>query len=312
MHRRRRRPRGSRPTVLPLTVSAPLYRASVRAASSRARAPPASSNCFDRCVADRPHRGEDRHACRRASRTARRHRRRRSPRCAVACRCLMQLIEPDTASIAIAALANAPASGCRAGADPPTPSRRCARRSASRSRTSAGCWRATGAPPGSDMPSASHTMCIEFAVPMPEHTPGPRIAFSLMPFRSSKRELARDVVTGAEEHFLDVHVMVVVLPLALIAADHQDGRNVEARRRHQMAGHGLVAGGEADHAVELRAFDLHLDVVGDQVAARQDVVAGAAGAVDEVATAPWCGFRMAGRRRRGSRPSPPWRRRRDG
>ena len=30
----------------------------------------------------------------------------------------------------------------------------------------------TGAPPGSDMPSASQTICMEFAVPMPEQTPG--------------------------------------------------------------------------------------------------------------------------------------------
>ena len=44
----------------------------------------------------------------------------------------------------------------------------------------------TGAPPGSDMPSASHTMCMEFAVPMPEQTPGEVMAFSLMPRRSSK------------------------------------------------------------------------------------------------------------------------------
>ena len=50
-----------------------------------------------------------------------------------------------------------------------------------------------------------------------------------------------------------------------------------------MAGNGLVARGEADHAVELRAFDLHLDVVRDQVAHRQDVVAAMAGAMDEVA-----------------------------
>ena len=44
-----------------------------------------------------------------------------------------------------------------------------------------GLFASTGALPGSAMPSASQTMCIELAVPMPEHTPGPRIALSLMP-----------------------------------------------------------------------------------------------------------------------------------
>jgi len=34
----------------------------------------------------------------------------------------------------------------------------------------------TGAAPGSVIPSASQTMCIELAVPMPAHTPGPVIA----------------------------------------------------------------------------------------------------------------------------------------
>ncbi len=44
---------------------------------------------------------------------------------------------------------------------------------------------ATGAPPGSDMPSPSHTECMELAVPMPEHTPGEVMAASLMSFNSS-------------------------------------------------------------------------------------------------------------------------------
>ena len=39
---------------------------------------------------------------------------------------------------------------------------------------------ATGVLPGSAMPSASVAMCIELAVPMPEHTPGPRMASRLM------------------------------------------------------------------------------------------------------------------------------------
>ena len=39
---------------------------------------------------------------------------------------------------------------------------------------------ATGVEPGSAMPSASQATCMVFAVPMPEQTPGPRIATSLI------------------------------------------------------------------------------------------------------------------------------------
>ena len=51
----------------------------------------------------------------------------------------------------------------------------------------------TGALPGSVMPSASHTTCIEFAVAMPEHTPGPRIACSLI-----SRSFCRDSLPNAD------------------------------------------------------------------------------------------------------------------
>jgi hypothetical protein len=44
---------------------------------------------------------------------------------------------------------------------------------------------ATGALPGSAMPSASQTMCIEFAVPIPAQTPGLCTATSAMPVRSA-------------------------------------------------------------------------------------------------------------------------------
>jgi hypothetical protein len=86
-----------------------------------------------------------------------------------------------------------------------------------------------------------------------------------------------------EKHVLDVDVLALVGAAALITADDDDGGNVEARGGHQLARRRLVARGEAHHAVELRALDLNLDVVGDQIARRQNVGAGAAGAVDEVA-----------------------------
>jgi hypothetical protein len=90
-------------------------------------------------------------------------------------------------------------------------------------------------------------------------------------------------VAGPEKHFLDVDVVVVEHAARLVPARHHDGRNVDAGSRHQLPWHGLVTRGEADHAIEPRTFDLHLDVVGDQVAHRQNVVAAMAGAVDEVA-----------------------------
>ena len=45
----------------------------------------------------------------------------------------------------------------------------------------------------------------------------------------------------------------------LIAADHQNGRDVEPCCRHQVAGRGLVAAGQADHPIEQRGFHLAKD-----------------------------------------------------
>jgi hypothetical protein len=95
--------------------------------------------------------------------------------------------------------------------------------------------------------------------------------------------MAGDGVHRVDEHLFDVDVLALVFAARLVAAGHEDRRNVQARRRHQLAGHGLVARGQADHAVELRAFDRDLDVVGDQVTRRQHVGAACARAGDEVA-----------------------------
>ena len=66
-------------------------------------------------------------------------------------------------------------------------------RAGPRARTSSivGAVGRTGALPGSVMPSASQTMCIEFAVPMPEQTPGPRIAFVAHARELVERDAAR-------------------------------------------------------------------------------------------------------------------------
>ena len=95
------------------------------------------------------------------------------------------LIEPLTASTDITAFANA--SGVRIVRG---------RRSAStasmiaaplaRTASHIGALLArTGVVPASVIPSASATMCIEFAVPIPVHTPGPVIARELRSHRAS-------------------------------------------------------------------------------------------------------------------------------
>ena len=133
-----------------------------------------------------------------------------------------------------------------------------------------GLFASTGALPGSAMPSASHATCIEFAVAMPEHTPGPRIAFSLMPRNVSRDSLPKRALHGAEEHIFDVDVLAEVLAARVIAADDEDASGMLKRPGgHQVRRRRLVAGGEADHAVELRALDGDLHVVHDEIAARQ-------------------------------------------
>ena len=118
---------------------------------------------------------------------------------------------------------------------------------------------------------------------MPEQTPGELMASSLMSFSSSSVILPVAWWPAPRNTSSMSMWWPWYSPLRLVAADDEQGRDVEAGRRHQVAGHGLVAGGEADHAVELGALDLHLDVVHDQVAARQDVGAAAAGAMNKVA-----------------------------
>src|SRR6202034_592670 len=96
------------------------------------------------------------------------------------------------------------------------------------------------------------------------------------------RRAAGDVA-GRQEHVLDVAVPAPVGPARLVAAGDHDRRDVQPGGRHQLARPGLVARGQADHPVQLGALDLHLDVVGDQVAGGQDVPAAVPGTVNEVA-----------------------------
>jgi hypothetical protein len=107
----------------------------------------------------------------------------------------MQLIEPLTASTAAAALRTAPAvmtsRGLRSSRTISTmrwPERRAAS-------IILGLLARTGALPGSAIPSASTATCIELAVAMPWHTPGPRIALSAIARSRSESSLPKATCT---------------------------------------------------------------------------------------------------------------------
>ena len=107
----------------------------------------------------------------------------------------MQLIEPLTARTAAAALRKAPAvitsRGLRSSRTISTirwPERR------ARS-IIFGLLARTGAAPGSAIPSASTATCIELAVAMPWHTPGPRIALSAIARNRSDSSLPKATCT---------------------------------------------------------------------------------------------------------------------
>ena len=68
----------------------------------------------------------------------------------------------------------------------------------------------------------------------------------------------------------------------LITADHQQRGDVHAGRGHQMAGRRLVAGRQTDHAVEHGRVHLRLDIVGHEIARRENVRAGTARTGDEI------------------------------
>ena len=215
----------------------------------------------------------------------------------------MQLIEPLTASTAAAALRKAPgvrmSRGLRSSSTIST-IRRPERRATS---IIFGLLASTGALPGSAMPSASHGDVHRVGrAPCPGTRPGPRIALSAIAAQRSHSKLAERRLHAADEHVLDVDVLAVELAARLVAADDEDRRDVEAPRGHQVRGRRLVARGQADHAVELRALDGDLHVVDDEVAAGQDVAARPARADDEVARR---GGADLERQAAGGRGSPP-------
>ena len=120
--------------------------------------------------------------------------------------------------------------------------------------------------------------------PSPAQTPGPRIAsYAITSSVDRRSPVTRP--RGAQEDLFDVGFTAFREAGVLVAARDDDRRDVEPARRHEMAGVVLSQEAQADHAVEQRALDGRLDVVDDEVTARQDVATGAAGAGDEVAGA---------------------------
>src|SRR5258705_5341 len=84
-----------------------------------------------------------------------------------------------------------------------------------------GLFASTGALPGRLMPSASHTMCIELAVPLPAQTPGPPTALSHIA-RRRRADLERQSAGLAHRVLDDFRDAVEVAE-----ADRQLGRAVD-------------------------------------------------------------------------------------
>ena len=99
------------------------------------------------------------------------------------------LIEAPTASATRTALPNAAAVMIRRGRRSSSTIRTMRAAAASAAAHIDGELAATGVVPGRAMPSASATTCIELAVPMPGHTPGPPTAPSLISVSSSTVDL---------------------------------------------------------------------------------------------------------------------------
>ncbi len=101
----------------------------------------------------------------------------------------MQLMEPLTLSTAATALRNAAAVMMSRGLRSSSTISTIRRPDSCALAIMRGLLANTGALPGSAMPSASQTTCMELAVAIPEQTPGPRIALLLIPIRVSRGNL---------------------------------------------------------------------------------------------------------------------------
>ena len=70
---------------------------------------------------------------------------------------------------------------------------------------------------------------------------------------------------------LDIDMTAVTFAAELIAARNNDRRDIEPRRRHQMRRRRLVARGKQHHAIKLGTFNLHFDVIDEEIAARHQI-----------------------------------------
>src|SRR3990172_4072748 len=87
---------------------------------------------------------------------------------------------------------------------------------------------------------------------------------------------------GTEKDVLDIAMFAIIGATGLVTADDNNSRYIKASCRHHVRGWSLVAGGETDHAVQLRSFHGNLHIIDDQVPGRKYVTDGA-GADDEIA-----------------------------
>ena len=225
------------PSVVPLTVSADRVEqvaelaTAARAGRRRSRSPPSGTCPTGRMLASTG-------VCARELVEARRGRASTPARRAIAIRCTIALVEPPSASTAVIALSNARCVEDVARlAGPPTPSRRCACRSASPSARGANRAPGIDAAPGSVRPSASAALVIVEAVPIVMQWPGERA----MPSSISLPVVLGDVAGAQLRPVLPgvgaASRATAPLPVAAQhrARRHEDGRQVHRRSRPSSA-----------------------------------------------------------------------------
>ena len=88
--------------------------------------------------------------------------------------------------------------------------------------------------------------------------------------------------TDRFEYVFDIDRFVMQPSACLIAADHQNARDIEPRCRHQMRGCRLVAARQTHHAVKHCTLDRNLDIVHQQIARRHQITPTATRSRDEI------------------------------
>ncbi len=140
-------------------------------------------------------------------------------------------------------------------------------------------WVASKVPlPGNAMPRASFRQFMLLAVNMPEQLPAGRTSRALVFVHLG----VGDALVGRSHHRVDqvelppdqlaVAIPVPsVLPASMGPPENEDGRDVQAHRRHQHARRDLVAVGDTHERIGAVGIDHVLDAVCDEFAARQRI-----------------------------------------